>query len=180
MEADGNCGFRVVSDYIFGSEQYWRWARVNIANELAANRSLYEPMCVDGVDAAIARIRWDGGSCGPDHWMTVAEDLFPIATLYNAAVFLFGYGSGHSSLSYCMTVLPLHAPSTATRPEREIVIAHLGDRFKHFIRLDLVPNFPVPPIANFWHRHRARSVFGWDLLYAARRAQWDRLHNAMM
>jgi len=46
-----------------------------------------------------------------------------------------------------------------TRPVRELVIAHLGS-YIHFIRLELVDNFPVPPIATLWYEMRDESVIG--------------------
>lgn len=107
--------------------------------------------------------------------MTVPEDLFAIATIYNAAVFYYGFGNGGTNYYACLTMLPLRAPLVATRPEREMVIAHLGNSLHHFIRLDLAPDFPVPPIARTWFENREDSVDGWDRLYQRRRDQWDRL-----
>ena len=175
---DGNCGFRVIADYVFGDQEQWRLTRVCIANELLANRALYEYIYVDGVDAGYRRIMWDGGACNYDHWMIVIEDLFPIANLFNAAIMLFGYGSGRGLYS-CYTVLPLQAPSTATRPSMEIVICHLGDSYMHYIRLNLVSDFPVPPICAAWFDSRSDSVVGWEQMYERRRAHWDRLASSM-
>lgn len=176
--ADGNCGFRVVADYVFGNEEQWRVTRVCIANEILANRALYEHIYFDGVDAGYRRIMWDGGACLQDHWMTVVEDLFPIANIFNAAIMLFGYGNGRN-LYACCTVLPLRAASTTTRPDQEFVIAHLGDSYQHYIRLNLAPDFPVPPIVSLWFRSRSDSVVGWEDLYERRRARWDRLASSM-
>ncbi|XP_065850052.1 uncharacterized protein [Euphorbia lathyris] len=170
----GNCGFRVVSSYIFGTEEKWQSVRHHLRNEVIANCFWYESVLIDGVDAAINRISWDGGACSQEHWMLAYNDLFLIATLYNAAVMFFGYLGGNNS-SFCGTVLPVYAPSTATRPEREIFIAHLGTHCRHYIRLNLSPNFPVPHVLEWWKQHHERSVEGWDRIYAARTTQWTRL-----
>ncbi|XP_065871018.1 uncharacterized protein [Euphorbia lathyris] len=174
--SDGNCGFRVVSTYIFGTEDSWQLVRHNLRNEIIANRFRYENVLLDGVDTTINRISWDGGGCSQEHWMLVYGDLFPIATLYTAAVMFFGFMGGITS-QFCGTVLPLYAASTAIRPEREICVAHLGNHCRHYIRLNLSPNFPVPLILTWWSQHHDRSVEAWDRFYTDRRAQWTRLVN---
>ena len=172
---DGNCGFRVVADYVFGDEEQWRVTRVCVANEILANRALYEQIYFEGVDAGYRRIMWSGGACLSDHWMTVVDDLFPIANVFNAAVMLFGYGGGGNSLFSCCTVLPMRVTSSSTGPAKEIVIGHLGESYKHYIRLNLAPDFPVPPIVPLWFETRTDSVVGWEHMYDRRRSHWDRL-----
>ncbi|KAL6584510.1 hypothetical protein OROMI_003799 [Orobanche minor] len=89
---EGNCGFRVVADYIFGDQDKWHLVRVCIANEIMANYTLYRSIYYDGIEPEVRRLIWDGGACGSDHWMAVDEDLFPIATILNDAVILFEFG----------------------------------------------------------------------------------------
>ncbi|KAL6555637.1 hypothetical protein OROHE_007309 [Orobanche hederae] len=88
---DGNFRFRVVADYIFGDQDKWRLVRVCITNEIMANCTLYRSIYYDGIEPEVRRITWDGGPCGSDHWMAVAEDLFPIATIFNATIILFKF-----------------------------------------------------------------------------------------
>ncbi|XP_065866533.1 uncharacterized protein [Euphorbia lathyris] len=164
---DGNCGFRTVATYIFGDEEAWQTVRHHIRNEVIANRCLYQRVFVDTVDAALHRVSWDGAGCTPDYWMIVWDDLWPVATMYNSAIMLFGF-SGGDTLALCGTILPLYAASTATRPSREICIAHLGNHCQHYIRLNLSPNFPVPPIVHWWFVHRGQSVVGWERFYQDR------------
>ena len=74
------------------------------------------------------------------------------------------------------TVLPWDAEPNMTQPRCELTIAHLGS-FRHFIRLNLDPGFPVPPICTLWYNIATNSVNGWDLNYQERRNRWDLLTN---
>ncbi|XP_050207737.1 PKS-NRPS hybrid synthetase cheA-like [Mercurialis annua] len=102
VDGDGNCGFRVVADYIYGDQNKWGFIRRSIANELTGNPGLYDGLCSDGIQAAISRIRWEGEACGRDHWMQVIDDLFPIATLFNVAViFINGATNSQPGFDLC-------------------------------------------------------------------------------
>ncbi|GER30964.1 OTU-like cysteine protease family protein [Striga asiatica] len=175
---DGNCGFRVVASYIYRDQQKWDVARRNIANEIAANIHLYAPFYWDGVDVAIDRIRWDGGPCGEEHWMNATGDLFAIVTLFNAVVVLLSYGPNDNNMGMAsMTVFPIHAPSTATRPDCEIVIGHLGS-YAHFIRVNLCSDSPLPPLCYFWEKYRDVSVEDWPYQYQSRFQLWNDIRTA--
>ncbi|XP_050233242.1 PKS-NRPS hybrid synthetase cheA-like [Mercurialis annua] len=167
---DGNCGFRVVADYIYGDQEMWGLTRMNIANELSAHPLRYDGLCVDGLEAAITRINWEGESCGPRNWMQVWDDLYPIATLFNKAVIYIQGGTlpetRFGSCSY--TVLSLHSSEVHSRSSKEIVILYISGR-SHFVRLNLQDNFHVPPITSMWFNHRDRTVMSWDTLYGSRR-----------
>lgn len=166
---DGNCGFRVMADALFGKQDSWRWVRQTTASELRLNPDLYGPIYGDEVAQGISRISWSGGMCDSSHWMEVIQDLFPIATFYNVAIIFFS-----PNVNVCCTVLPLRAPASATQPEREIGIAHLGT-YMHYIRLKLIPTSPMPPVAHFWFRYGDQSVRGWDNLYRQRLIDWGNL-----
>lgn len=158
---DGNCGFRVLADYIFGDQNLWLLARKFVYNEVSSNSRLYEVMYGKQVAAALRCIKWEGGECGPNHWMAISSDLYPIATLFNAVVYCFT-----DNINICCTVFPLQAPLTLKQPQCEIVICHLG-KFLHYIRLNLCKIFHVPPIMMHWHEKHESSVNGWDKLYYA-------------
>ena len=174
VRGDGNCGFRVLSHYMFGHEDGWVQARNFLANELSTNPLLYHGPYLEGVTQAISRIRWESGPCGRSHWMQFPEDMFAIATMLNAVVVSIGNGTGvgRDFLNQCYTVLPLRSPANTTRPEREIIFGHLGTAFNHYIRLDMTPAFPLPPLAVLWRHWRTDSVRGWDNIYRDRLSAW--------
>ncbi|KAL2902295.1 Protein FAR1-RELATED SEQUENCE 5 [Bienertia sinuspersici] len=62
--------------------------------------------------------------------------------------------------------------TTTTQPLPELFIAHLGD-YRHYIRLDMQHNFPVPPIIDHWFWIRTPSVHGFEHAYARKRDAWD-------
>ncbi|XP_050209254.1 uncharacterized protein LOC126659964 [Mercurialis annua] len=152
----------------------WGMTRMNIANEISAHPYRYEGIFIDGLQAAITRISWEGGECGPSYWMQVLDDLFPIATIFNAAVIYIQGGTLQQTRFSSFTVLPLHSSEVHSRPSKEIVILYISGR-AHFVRLNLQDNFPVPPIPTLWFQHRDHTVQSWHTLYANRREQWDSL-----
>ncbi|XP_021739432.1 uncharacterized protein LOC110705806 [Chenopodium quinoa] len=171
---DGNCGFRCVADFFFGDQNQWFDARETIANEIAGHPDLYEWIYGLGrLWMNVERIRWDGGAVGERHWMVTIQDLFPIATWFNARVIYLGVGLVPTCYYPCITVLPLRARNGVRSPTREFVIATVGG--SNFIRLDLVPDSPLPPIAGWWTEHHEDSVNGWDQAYQLRRDMWDAL-----
>jgi histone-lysine N-methyltransferase SETD2 len=168
VAADGNCGFRAVASALFGLEEMWRSLRQNVVNDLLRFPMLYSPV-YHGVDInqAILRISWEGDGCGPDHYMEAPEDLFVLATVYGCTIVLLNPRIDSNS-----TILPLRRQGTAAGPTREIFIAHLND-FLHFVRVDCVPNGPMPPINAYWHHYHDEGVARWDELYYERIAAWN-------
>ncbi|KAL2897234.1 Protein FAR1-RELATED SEQUENCE 5 [Bienertia sinuspersici] len=158
---DGNCGFRC----------HWRLVRRLIGNEIGAN-TFYQQVYWNGLNAARQRIEWGGDSCTAEHYMEVPSDLWAIANLYKCAVMLFGVIGPRRSIMPCVTVLPWKVDTTTTQPLPELVIAHLGD-YRHYIRLEMQHDFPVPPIIDHWFRVRTPSVHGFEHAYARRRDAWD-------
>ncbi|XP_056694869.1 uncharacterized protein [Spinacia oleracea] len=171
---DGNCGFRCLADFFLGDQDKYVEARKIIANEVGANRWKYQHIHHGGVDEAMRRIKWPGGHCTSDHYMEVMEDLFPIAQFWNCAVILLGVQGG--SLYPCMTILPWDAECNVTQPSREIFILHLIE-YNYFIRLDLSPGCPIPPLADLWFMVREPSVIGWEQIFQHRIAEWQRLET---
>ena len=171
---DGNYGFRCVDDFFLGSQEKWFDARETIANEVAAHPMLHERIYGIGrIALEVARIRWDGGAVDERHWMVSHQDLFPIATWFNARVICLGVGNVPTSYYPCLTVLPLRARHTVRAPTREFTIGTVGG--SHFIRLDLVEDSPMPPVAGAWILDHEPSVDGWDQRYEVRRNMWDAL-----
>ncbi|XP_021732070.1 uncharacterized protein LOC110698861 [Chenopodium quinoa] len=171
---DGNCGFRCVAEFFFDDQGRWYDARETIANEVLGYPSLYERIYGLGrLQINVERIRWDGGAVDARHWMVAIQDLFPIATWFNAMVIILGVGTVPTCLYPCLTILPLRARRGVTAPQREFVIATVSA--SHFILLELAPDSLLPPIASWWTENHEPSVEGWDHRYVARRNMWDAL-----
>ena len=172
---DGNCGFRVVADVFQMGEDNYGLVRQLMYSEIASNRNVYRHVYQDDLDGALRRIRWGGGPCGENHYFDAPLDLFAVANIYKCAVMHFGLGV-HSQAYYpCTTVLPWRSRETVTTPVRELAIAFLGSSYRHFIRLDMSSDFPVPPIIPRWYNIRTASVEGWDALYHDRIHEWNTL-----
>ncbi|XP_021747181.1 uncharacterized protein LOC110713021 [Chenopodium quinoa] len=173
--ADGNCGFRVVADVFQMGEDNYGLVRQLMYSEIASNRAVYRHVYGQDLDRSLQRIRWGGGRCGQNHWFDAPLDLFAVANIYKCAVMHFGLGLHGRAYYPCTTVLPWCSRETVTRPVREVAIGFLGPSYRHFIRLDLSPDFPVPPIIPTWYTIRTASVEGWDALYHDRVQQWNNL-----
>ncbi|CAI9106979.1 OLC1v1006234C1 [Oldenlandia corymbosa var. corymbosa] len=74
----------------------------------------------------------------------------------------------------CATDLFVVATIEATCPAFEIGVCHHGI-YKHFIRINLDGDFPVPPINNRWSKEHQPSVAGWELPLLPRIQDWYRL-----
>ncbi|XP_021728427.1 uncharacterized protein LOC110695509 [Chenopodium quinoa] len=171
---DGNCDFRCVAEFFFGDQGRWYDARETIANEVLGYPSPYERIYGLGrLQINVEHIRWDGGAVDARHWMVAIQDLFPIATWFNAMVIILGVGTVPTCLYPCLTILPLRARRGVTAPQREFVIATISA--SHFILLELAPDSPLPPIAGWWTENHEPSVEGWDHRYVARKNMWDAL-----
>ncbi|XP_048492798.1 uncharacterized protein LOC125493462 [Beta vulgaris subsp. vulgaris] len=137
VKADGNCGFRSVANDFWSGEKHRSCVPTIMENEIVADPEVYRGVYYDQIKASIKRITRKRGLCTDAHWMVCAQDLFPIAHIFNIVVILVGLGAG-GSLYPCIIVLPLESRSAATGPIGELVIAHLGS-YQHYIILELAP-----------------------------------------
>ncbi|KAL2945605.1 GTPase Obg [Bienertia sinuspersici] len=157
-------------------EQNWQFTRRTILNEIVSHPFIYRAVYFDRFQEACARIDWGGEWCGEEHYMEIVADLFPIANFYRCSVMCFAVTDDGLNPNISVTILPWDAEPTLTRPTTELTIAHLGS-YKHFIRLELDDDFPVPPISPIWEQLRTDAVAGWEIRYEERRRRWDTLTN---
>ncbi|KAI5659884.1 hypothetical protein M9H77_28677 [Catharanthus roseus] len=102
MVGDGNCGFRVVSNFLFRDENHWVEIRRKMCFDLHHRMNVYVQMfgSVERVTELIRRTNWEEGSASADYWMDTPDHLYVIANTFNlCVVFLARLGS--------TTVLPL-------------------------------------------------------------------------
>ncbi|KAI5671698.1 hypothetical protein M9H77_12062 [Catharanthus roseus] len=99
---DGNCGFRVVSNFLFGDENPWVEIRRRMYFDLHHRMNVYVQLfrSVERVTEFIRRTNWEEGSAPAGYWMNTPNHLYVIANTFNLCViFLARLGS--------TTVLPL-------------------------------------------------------------------------
>ncbi|KAI5659446.1 hypothetical protein M9H77_28239 [Catharanthus roseus] len=85
---DGNCGFRVVSNFLFGDENHWVEIRRRISYDLRHRMHVYEHFfgSVERVSEFIMKTNWEEGSALPEYWMNTADHLYVIANTSNLCV----------------------------------------------------------------------------------------------
>ncbi|KAI5678282.1 hypothetical protein M9H77_09232 [Catharanthus roseus] len=114
---DGNCGYRVVANFVFGDEHQWPERNV-----LMSSFTGYIGQWID--------------LCCTQHWFETPDSLYIIENAFNLCVILIAQlGS--------MTVLPLY--SYSDRPEGTLVIGLLTEE-RHFIQLQLNDMCLIPPL----------------------------------
>ncbi|KAL2903356.1 Major facilitator superfamily domain-containing protein 6-B, partial [Bienertia sinuspersici] len=118
-------------------QQNWQFARRSILNEIVSHPFIYRVVYFDRFQEACARIDWgDDGVEKNTTWRL-------------CAVMCFAVTDDGLNPNISVIVLLWDAEPTLTRPTTELTIAHLGS-YKHFIRLELDDDFPVPPMSPIW------------------------------
>ncbi|KAI5647998.1 hypothetical protein M9H77_34003 [Catharanthus roseus] len=75
VAGDGNCGFRVVSNFLFGDENHWIEIRRRMIFDLRHYMRVYEQLfgSVERVTKLIMQTNWQDGSAPRDHWMNTLD-----------------------------------------------------------------------------------------------------------
>ncbi|KAI5647862.1 hypothetical protein M9H77_33867 [Catharanthus roseus] len=152
---DGNCGFRVVSKFLFGDENHWVEIRRRMSCEICMH--VYEQLfgSFERVTELIMQTNWEEGSAPPEYWMNTPNHLYVIVNTFNLCVVFL-------ARSESTTVLPL--VSNVYGPSGTIFIG-LIEELQHFIQLQLVNEYPFPPLHVQWEYHRDMRVSGWKAPY---------------
>ncbi|KAI5654349.1 hypothetical protein M9H77_31536 [Catharanthus roseus] len=82
---DGNCGFRVVSNFLFGDENHWVEIRRRMSYDLQHRMHVYEQLfgSVECVTELIMKTNWEEGSAPPEYWMNTPDHLYVITNTFN-------------------------------------------------------------------------------------------------
>ncbi|KAI5650031.1 hypothetical protein M9H77_36036 [Catharanthus roseus] len=148
---DGNCGYRVVADFVFSDEHQWPEVRREMLYELEHSTNLYVNLVgsEERVNELIHRINWLVDGPAPyAHWFETPNSLYIVANAFNLCVILIAQlGS--------TTVLPLY--SCSDRSEGTLVIGFLTEE-RHFIQLQLNDMCLIPPLHAQWIHHRSEWV----------------------
>ncbi|KAI5661719.1 hypothetical protein M9H77_21042 [Catharanthus roseus] len=154
---EGNCGFRIVSNFLFGDENHWVEIRRRMCFNLHHRMNVYVQLfgSVECVTELIRKMNWEEGSMPADYWMDTPDQLYVIANTFNLyVVFLARLGS--------TTVLPL--VSNMDGNARTIFIGFIEEQ-EHFIQLHLQDGCPLPSLLVQWEYYRDVRVSGWAVPY---------------
>ncbi|KAI5667406.1 hypothetical protein M9H77_17259 [Catharanthus roseus] len=85
---DGNCEFRVVSNFLFGDENHWVEIRRRMSYDLQHRMNVYLQLfgSVERVTELIMKTNWEEGSAPPEYWMDTSDHLYVIANTFNLSV----------------------------------------------------------------------------------------------
>ncbi|KAI5665011.1 hypothetical protein M9H77_24334 [Catharanthus roseus] len=99
---DGNCDFRVVSNFLFGDENHWVEIPRRMSYDLRHRMHVYEQLfgSVERVTELIMKTYWEEGSTSPEYWMNTPDHLYVIANTFNLCIVFL-------ARSESTTVLPL-------------------------------------------------------------------------
>ncbi|KAI5656628.1 hypothetical protein M9H77_25421 [Catharanthus roseus] len=78
VAGDGNCGFRVVSNFLFGDENHWVKIRKRMIFDLRHHMWVYEQLfgSVERVAKLIMQTNWEDGSAPREYWMNTPDHLY--------------------------------------------------------------------------------------------------------
>ncbi|KAI5683510.1 hypothetical protein M9H77_04738 [Catharanthus roseus] len=150
---DGNCGFRVVSNFLFEDENHLVEIRRRMSYDLRHRMNIYEQLfgSVERVTELIMKTNWEESSAPPEYWMDTHDYLYVIANTFNLCVVFL-------ARSESTIVLPL--VSNMDGPAETISIG-LIEELQHFIQLQLVDGCPLLPLQVQLDYHRDIRVSGW-------------------
>ncbi|KAI5663633.1 hypothetical protein M9H77_22956 [Catharanthus roseus] len=139
---DGNRGYRVMADFVFGDEHQWSEVHRRMLYELEHSTNVYLNL--------VGSAERDGPA-PYEHWLEAPDSLYIIANVFDLYVILIAQlGS--------TTVLPLY--SYSVRAGDTLVFVLLIEQ-QHFIHLQMYDGFPTPPLHVRWIHHRTERVSNW-------------------
>lgn len=128
VQADGNCGYRVIASMLGYGEAGWAQVRRGLLQEINTFDALYEG--VFGCSERFLEIKQSlvhfEGAAPFNKWMTLPDMGYLIASYYN--IVLFTISKNHS-----FTILPLRTPPFSNVSRRTFAIGFVNDN--HFIEV---------------------------------------------
>ncbi|GER32028.1 cysteine proteinases superfamily protein [Striga asiatica] len=127
VKADGHCGYRVIADYVYNSQDEWSRVRRELLEELKDNPHPYLHECGEAYYLKVI----DCINCFETptiehHWFDVLDVAILVATRYNVALASLSY-SPNGSFETSQTMLPL-----GRYPDRIICMGLI--RSNHFVQ----------------------------------------------
>ncbi|XP_057248237.1 uncharacterized protein LOC104894833 [Beta vulgaris subsp. vulgaris] len=142
--ADGNCGYRAVSRWIYEDEERWPTVREELAMEIETRLNIYSDILGghDNVRSTLISLQHYVGSATKDYWMSLLDMGFVISTRYNVVEMkegfpmppIYPYWRHHHDPSVAGWSIPYHS-----RFERWKVIAGVRDQQNNVDLFELDP-----------------------------------------
>ncbi|KAI5666548.1 hypothetical protein M9H77_16401 [Catharanthus roseus] len=162
---DGNCGYRVVEDFVFGDEHQWPEVRRRMLYELEHATNMYLSLLgsAEHVHEFVHRTQWQDGPAPLEHGLETSYSLYVIANAFNLCVVLIAQlGS--------MTMLPLYSYSDC--PGGTLVIGLLTKQ-QYFIQLQMHDECLIPSLHGQWIYHHSERVSNSADSYYERIEDWN-------
>ncbi|GAA0176273.1 hypothetical protein LIER_29293 [Lithospermum erythrorhizon] len=172
VKHDGNCGFRAIARNFYEDQERWMQVRKDLYLDVDSRPGLYEKALIgfkSTRELCNSLSHWSADHAPVDKWMS--PDMgFVIATRYNKVLVILSSQESH-------TFFPL-TTTDSKYPDGEIVISYLHNK-GHFIAVDMLQNFPLPPISVTWRNAHDSSVANLPLRYTARLQKYAYLQGAV-
>ncbi|XP_038688791.1 uncharacterized protein LOC119987952 [Tripterygium wilfordii] len=104
------------------------------------------------------------------NWMIMPYMGNVVSTCYNVVVAII-------STEQCLTFFPLRDPMPLDYNQNIMVFGYVND--SHFIRMELGPDSPIPPVSKIWSDNHHPSARGWPDMYASRIEKFKALSVAV-
>jgi hypothetical protein len=179
-DADGHCGYRVMSHAYRGFERDWGQMRENCAAEMEGH-DVYQNLhgSPQGLFEALNHVNFVGTTgCGVHHWMS-DTNLFAFAGHFNWTICMISSNPHTRDPVHkwdCRTFLPLRRHPRHPNPHGVLwILLHKN----HWMRLHArAPShdLPMPPVDFRWFAHKMANVPNWpEILYATQIDSWHQL-----
>ncbi|XP_071695780.1 uncharacterized protein [Rutidosis leptorrhynchoides] len=165
VRGDGNCGFRSVASSLGRHENCWSQIRSELLEEIRMHHATYVNIFGEVELKQIYNIiDLPLNTPATSHyWMILPLMGFLIASRYNVVLLFL-------SNEQDTTCLPLWSSPPVVQPHSVCVIARVHGN--HFVKVDLVGDYPVPPTHPQWNYYKNDAE--WERLY---KNQQDRYHQ---
>lgn len=159
VQSDGNCGFRALAVAMEMNENNgYEWVREQMVQEYESKKTFYDQI-FRKQDHILESLRVSKTPRPFRDWMQIPDAGVLIANRFRYVVHCI-------NLKESTTVFPFFLSPQEVVPHRFISIANIGGN--HYVMVELIGNYPMPPITLFWKNHRAPVASGWEEMYRDR------------
>ncbi|XP_038708159.1 uncharacterized protein LOC120003298 [Tripterygium wilfordii] len=171
VPGDGHCAFRVVASFYGWDNDGWKLVRNDLANELHIYGQQYDKLLSPFSSTAelLSSVECYAEMADAKNWIVMPYMGNVISTCYNVVVLLI-------SQEQCVTFFPLRDPMPLEYKEGIMVFGYIND--SHFIRMELEPDSPIPPVSNMWSDHHHINASGWLEMFASRIEKFKTLSSS--
>ncbi|XP_031096129.1 uncharacterized protein LOC116000234 [Ipomoea triloba] len=162
VEHDGNCGFRAVATCLGFPKNQWLTIRYNLMEELKSHEMEYTKMfgSQEWYNKVYNSLNFFKSDSAPvEHWMTMPEMGFLIASRYNVILHVL-------SMTGSTTYLPLRSSPPPWHEHVAIALGYVNNN--HYVKVTLTRGYPIPTVAPQWNYFRYDCAYAWITPYEHR------------